>query len=169
MPESPVSGLTADDFLQEALAEAQKAWEEDEVPIGAIVVDPAGQIIGRGHNRPIAAQDPTAHAEIVALRQAAARQGNYRLPGCTMYVTLEPCLMCMGALLQARIQRLVFGVADPKGGAAVSLYRLADDPRLNHRIEVQGGVAAEACRRLLQDFFRRKRRPDEARALTLDL
>ena len=150
--------MTDRDYMEEALLEARQAWEEGEVPIGALVVDPAGRIIGRGRNRPIAAQDPTAHAEIVALRQAAARVGNYRLPGCTMYVTIEPCVMCVGALLQARIQRLVFGAADPKAGAVVSLFRLADDPRLNHRLEVAPGVAAEACRQLLQDFFRRKRR-----------
>jgi len=150
------------EYMQEALAEARLAWAADEVPIGALVVNPVGEIIGRGHNRPIAAQDPTAHAEIIALRQAAARIGNYRLPGCSLYVTIEPCIMCVGALLQARIQRLVFGAADPKGGAIVSLYRLADDPRLNHRMEVVAGVAAEQCRQLLQNFFRRKRRPDNA-------
>lgn len=127
------------------------------MPIGALVVDPANVIIGRGHNRPIAAKDPTAHAEIMALRQAAARMGNYRLPGCTLYVTIEPCIMCVGALLQARIHRLVFGAADPKGGAVISLYRLAQDPRLNHRIEVEGGIAEEACRRLLQEFFQSRR------------
>lgn len=150
--------MTDQEYMEEALLEARQARDEGEVPIGALVVDPAGRIIGRGRNRPIAAQDPTAHAEIVALRQAAARVGNYRLPGCTMYVTIEPCVMCVGALLQARIQRLVFGAADPKAGAVVSLFRLADDPRLNHRLEVAPGVAAEACRQLLQDFFRRKRR-----------
>jgi len=150
--------VTDQEYMEEALLEARQARDEGEVPIGALVVDPAGRIIGRGRNRPIAAQDPTAHAEIVALRQAAARVGNYRLPGCTMYVTIEPCVMCVGALLQARIQRLVFGAADPKAGAVVSLFRLADDPRLNHRLEVAPGVAAEACRQLLQDFFRRKRR-----------
>ena len=103
--------------MQAALAEAGKAWEKAEVPVGAIVVDPEGEIIGRGHNQPIASSDPTAHAEIVALRQAAAhRLGNYRLPGCSLYVTIEPCIMCLGALLQARIRRLVFGAAGPEGG-----------------------------------------------------
>jgi tRNA(adenine34) deaminase len=154
--------VTDQEYMEEALLEARQARDEGEVPIGALVVDPAGRIIGRGRNRPIAAQDPTAHAEIVALRQAAARVGNYRLPGCTMYVTIEPCVMCVGALLLARIQRLVFGAADPKAGAVVSLFRLADDPRLNHRLEVAPGVAAEACRQLLQDFFRRKRRSAQA-------
>ncbi|MGQ9921716.1 MAG: tRNA adenosine(34) deaminase TadA [Desulfobacca sp.] len=154
--------MTDLEYMQEALAEAQQAWEAEEVPIGALVVNPAGEIIGRGHNRPIAAQDPTAHAEIIALRQAAAFLGNYRLPGCIMYVTIEPCIMCVGALLQARIKRLVYGAADAKGGAVASLYRLADDPRLNHRLEVLAGVAAVQCRQLLQDFFRRKRRLQHA-------
>jgi tRNA(adenine34) deaminase len=143
--------------MQAALAEARKAWDQAEVPVGAIVVDPAGEIIGRGHNQPIASADPTAHAEIVALRQAAACRGNYRLPGCVMYVTIEPCIMCLGALLQARIQRLVFGAPDPKGGACVSLYRLAEDERLNHRLAVVAGVAEAECRDLLQEFFRRRR------------
>jgi tRNA(adenine34) deaminase len=143
--------------MELALAEAQLAWEAGEVPIGAVVVAAAGVLIGRGHNQPIATQDPTAHAEIMALRQAAARVGNYRLPGSTLYVTIEPCIMCVGAMLQARVQRLVFGATDPKGGAVVSLYRLADDPRLNHRIEVVAGVAAEAARTMLQEFFRERR------------
>jgi tRNA(adenine34) deaminase len=144
-------------FMQAALTEARKAREMGEVPVGAVVVDPAGEIIGRGHNQPIACHDPTAHAEIVALRQAAARSGNYRLPGCVMYVTIEPCIMCLGALLQARIRRLVFGAPDPKGGACVSLYRLPEDERLNHRMEVVAGVAEADCRDLLQEFFRRRR------------
>lgn len=137
--------------------EARKAWDMNEVPVGAVVVDPAGEIIGWGRNQSIASHDPTAHAEIVALRQGAAALGNYRLPGCVMYVTIEPCIMCFGALLQARIRRLVFGAADPKGGACISLYRLPDDERLNHRIEVVGGVAETECRHLLQDFFRQRR------------
>lgn len=143
--------------MSEALAEARLAAQQGEVPVGAIVVAPAGLIIGRGHNQPIARCDPSAHAEILALRQAAANLGNYRLPGCSVYVTIEPCIMCLGALLQARIRRLVFGAADPKGGACVSLYRLPEDPRLNHRLEVVGGVAAAPCRALLQDFFRQRR------------
>ncbi len=143
--------------MQAALVEARQAWEKEEVPVGAIVVDPEGEIIGRGHNQPIVSHDPTAHAEIVALRQAAARQRNYRLPGCTMYVTIEPCIMCLGALLQARIRRLVFGAPDSKGGACVSLYRLPEDDRLNHRMEVVPGVAEAECRSLLQEFFRRRR------------
>ncbi len=151
--------------MQAALLEARKAWEMDEVPVGAVIVAPAGDIIGRGCNQPIASHDPTAHAEIVAVRQAAAHCGNYRLPGCTMYVTIEPCLMCLGALLQARIRRLVFGAADPKGGACVSLYRLPEDERLNHQIEVVGGVAAAECRNLLQDFFRQRRRTQSDRSV----
>jgi tRNA(adenine34) deaminase len=158
-PNADISTGALDDqaLMQAALAEARKAWEEGEVPVGAIVVDPAGKIIGRGYNRPIASSDPTSHAEIVALRQAAAHSRNYRLPGCVMYVTIEPCIMCLGALLQARIQRLVFGAPDPKGGACVSLYRLPEDERLNHRLEVVAGVAEADCRNLLQEFFRRRR------------
>jgi tRNA(adenine34) deaminase len=143
--------------MRAALVEARKAWELGEVPVGAVVVDSAGEIIGRGHNQPIANHDPTAHAEIVALRQAAAHLGNYRLPGCTMYVTIEPCIMCLGALLQARLRRLVFGAPDPKGGACVSLYRLPEDARLNHRLEVVPGVGEAECRSLLQEFFRQRR------------
>jgi tRNA(adenine34) deaminase len=143
--------------MQAALDEAREALALNEVPVGAVVVDPAGEIMGRGCNQSITSHDPTAHAEIVALRQAAKQCGNYRLPGCTVYVTIEPCIMCLGALLHARIRRLVFGAADPKGGACISLYRLPEDQRLNHRLEVIGGVAAAACRSLLQDFFRQRR------------
>ncbi len=163
LPDSALSGVEPQDhfFMQMALAEAERAREMGEVPVGAIVVDPGGEIIGRGCNQSIASRDPTAHAEIVALRQAAQSLGNYRLPGCVMYVTIEPCIMCLGALLQARIRRLVFGAADPKGGACVSLYRLPEDERLNHHIEVVGGVAETECRTLLQDFFRERRKAAE--------
>jgi tRNA(adenine34) deaminase len=147
--------------MQAALLKARQAWEKGEVPVGDIVVAPEGEIIGRGHNQPIASHDPTAHAEIVALRQAASHRRNYRLPGCTMYVTIEPCIMCLGALLQARIRRLVFGAPDPKSGACVSLYRLPEDQRLNHRLEVVPGVAEAECRSLLQEFFRRRRQFQE--------
>ena len=147
--------------MQAALLEARQAWEVGEVPVGAIVVDPQGEIIGRGHNQPIASHDPTAHAEIVALRQAASHRRNYRLPGCTMYVTIEPCIMCLGALLQARIRRLVFGAPDLKSGACVSLYRLPEDQRLNHRLEVVPGVAEAECRSLLQEFFRQRRQSQQ--------
>jgi tRNA(adenine34) deaminase len=159
--ESPAAEFQDDFFMQAALAEAGKARDLAEVPVGAVVVDPAGEIIGRGHNQPIGTHDPTAHAEIVALRDAAQSLGNYRLPGCVMYVTIEPCIMCLGALLQARIRRLVFGAADPKGGACVSLYRLPEDERLNHRLEVVAGVAEAECRCLLQDFFRQRRQAVE--------
>lgn len=142
-----------------ALAEARKAWAAGEVPVGAVVVAPDGELLGQGYNQPIAACDPTAHAEIVALRQAAVRLGNYRLPGCTLYVTIEPCLMCYGAVVQARIARLVFGAADPKGGVCVSLYRLPEDPRFNHRPVVTAGILAEDCRVLVQEFFRQRRGP----------
>jgi tRNA(adenine34) deaminase len=124
--------------------------------VGAIVVL-NHTLIGRGHNSPIALNDPTAHAEIQALRAASQHLGNYRLVGATVYVTVEPCLMCMGALLQARIKRLVFGCADVKAGAAGSLYDVSHDPRLNHQIEVIAGVREEESRALLQRFFRRKR------------
>ncbi|WP_449244058.1 tRNA adenosine(34) deaminase TadA [Desulfobacca acetoxidans] len=140
-----------------AIGEAKKASSLQEVPVGAVVIDKAGKIIGQGHNQPIASHDPSAHAEIVALRQASACSRNYRLPDCTMYVTLEPCIMCVGAVLQARLRRLVYGADDPKGGACVSLYRLPEDTRLNHRLEVVRGVCEAECRTLLQEFFRRRR------------
>jgi tRNA(adenine34) deaminase len=140
-----------------ALEEARRAGEEGEVPIGAILVS-AAEIIGRGRNRPIALSDPTAHAEIQALREGGMRVGNYRLPGSTLYVTLEPCIMCAGAILQARVGRLVFGNEDPKGGAVFSLYSLLEDDRLNHRVEVTSGVLQAECRELLRRFFRERRK-----------
>jgi tRNA(adenine34) deaminase len=143
-------------WMSAALAEAALAEAEGEVPVGAVIV--ANQtIIGRGHNQPIRLHDPTAHAEILALRDAASALRNYRLPGTTLYVTVEPCLMCMGALLQARVQRVVFGCYDPKAGAAGSLYDVSNDARLNHRIEVAAGVMEAECRDLLQRFFRVRR------------
>ena len=145
-------------LMQEALAEAEAAALEGEVPVGALVADAEGSVLGRAFNRPISLRDPTAHAEILALREAAARRGNYRLTGATLVVTVEPCLMCMGAAIHARVARVVFGAHDPKAGAAGSLYDLASDPRLNHRVEVIPGVREEACRRLLQAFFRERRR-----------
>jgi tRNA(adenine34) deaminase len=126
------------------------------VPVGAVVVL-NGTIIGRGHNSPISRNDPTAHAEIQAVREAAQHIGNYRLVGATVYVTVEPCLMCMGALLHARIKRLVFGCSDPKAGAAGSLYDVSRDPRLNHQIEVTAGVVEVESRVLLQRFFQKRR------------
>lgn len=139
-----------------ALEEAARAAQADEVPVGAVVVD-QGRVIGRGHNAPITRQDPTAHAEILALREAARATGNYRLTGATLYVTIEPCAMCCGALLHARIARLVFGADDPKGGAVRSLHRLLDDRRLNHQVEVTAGVRAADCGERLSEFFRAKR------------
>ncbi|MCI0547839.1 MAG: tRNA adenosine(34) deaminase TadA [Candidatus Rokubacteria bacterium] len=140
-----------------ALEEARRALAAGEVPVGAVVIR-SGEVIGRGHNAPIAERDPTAHAEVVALRGAARRVGNYRLPGATLYATVEPCAMCCGAILHARLGRVVYGVADPKAGAARSLFRLLDDPRLNHRVEVTEGLAGEASAELLRAFFRARRR-----------
>lgn len=152
-----VTGAEADRrWMLDALVEARGAGARGEVPIGAVVVRDGGAL-GQGGNATIAACDPSAHAEVVALRQAARRAGNHRLPGVTLYVTVEPCAMCIGAALQARIARLVFGCVDPKAGAAGSLFDLAADPRLNHRIAVTAGVEADAARELLQSFFRARR------------
>jgi len=145
-----------EDFMREALAEARRALAEGEVPVGAVVVE-AGLVTGRGHNQPIALSDPTAHAEVLALREAALKAGNYRLPGATLYVTVEPCPMCCGAALLARVDRVVYGAPDPKSGSVASLYRLLDDPRLNHRARVEGGVLGEECRALIARFFETKR------------
>lgn len=139
-----------------ALAEAERARALGEVPIGAVVVAD-GVVIGAGCNRPISAIDPTAHAEIDALRLAAHSLGNYRLTGATLYVTMEPCLMCVGAMVHARIALVVYGAVEPKSGALVSTIRAHEMPGLNHRLEVLGGVLEEECRTLLQDFFRAKR------------
>ena len=149
--------MTDDAWMAEALALARAAGARGEVPVGAIVVcDDA--IVGRGGNAPIAGNDPTAHAEIAALREAAQALGNYRLPGCELYVTIEPCAMCAGAIMHARISRLVYGAADPKTGACGSIVDLFAEPRLNHHTTVTGGVAAEACAALLSDFFASRRR-----------
>ena len=139
-----------------ALAEAQRAREAGEVPVGAVIVR-GGAFLAGGRNSQILLNDPSAHAEILAIRAAAAAAGNYRLAGTTLYVTLEPCIMCAGAILHARIERLVFGAADPKGGAAVSLYRLFEDRRLNHAVAVTEGILREACAEILSGFFREKR------------
>jgi len=144
-------------FMKEALQEAARGFEEGEVPVGAVVVDQAGSVVARAHNQPISLNDPCAHAEILALRQAGSFYKNYRIEGATLVVTIEPCVMCIGAALHARIARLVFGALDPKSGAAGSLYNVPEDLRLNHRIEVVPGVLAEECRKLLQDFFRMRR------------
>lgn len=139
-----------------ALAEALKARDAGEVPVGAIVVvDDA--VAGTGFNQPISSNDPTAHAEIVALRAAAARLGNYRLTGCTLYVTVEPCLMCVGAMVHARVGHVVFGATEPKAGAVVSMARAHELSGLNHRLEVTGGVLEDECRQVMQEFFRSRR------------
>lgn len=148
---------TDEHFMGQALQEARRALAAGEVPVGAVLVGADGQVLAQAHNFPISLNDPTAHAEILALRQAAEILGNYRLPGATLYVTMEPCLMCTGALIYARVKRLVFGCPDPKAGACVSLYRIPEDPRLNHHIEVKGHVREAECRELVQEFFRARR------------
>jgi tRNA(adenine34) deaminase len=145
-----------EEFMRLALAEAEKALQAGEVPVGAVVVR-GGEVIASAHNGPLGLKDPSAHAEILALRRAAAAEGNYRIAGTTLYVTIEPCLMCAGALIHARVSRLVFGATDPKGGAVVSLYGVLQDGRLNHRVEATGGVLREACSEILSRFFREKR------------
>jgi tRNA(adenine34) deaminase len=143
--------------MRAALEEARRGAAANEVPVGAVVV--VGQeIVGAAHNAPIALVDPTAHAEVLALRAAAGKAGNYRLTGATLYATVEPCVMCCGALVNARIARLVYGARDPKAGAVESLHRLLDDPRLNHRVETLGGLLADESARLLREFFDRRRR-----------
>lgn len=143
-------------YMRQAVDVAVGALETEDVPVGAIVVY-GGRIIGRGRNQREQLQDPTAHAEMIALTAAAQHIGHWRLEGCTMYVTLEPCAMCAGALVLARVERLVFGAFDPKAGACGSLYTITQDPRLNHRLETVGGVLAEPCAELLKEFFRRRR------------
>ena len=144
--------------MSRALELALRAEAQDEVPVGAVLVR-VGEMIGEGWNRPIGSVDPTAHAEILALRNAAARVGNYRLPGSTLYVTLEPCVMCVGAIVHARVERVVFGAADPKSGAAGGRFDLLpSDDRFNHRTECSGGVLGAECGALLREFFQRRRR-----------
>lgn len=143
-------------WMREALSEARKAEEEGEVPIGAIVLLNE-KVIGRGHNISICRNDPTGHAEIVALRQAAHNMSNYRLPGSTMVVTIEPCIMCVGALIQARVETLVYGAPDPKAGAVHSCFQLEVVPYLNHRIQVEAGILENACGSILKNFFRARR------------
>lgn len=143
-------------WMTHALTLAHKAQEQGEVPVGAVLVY-AGEVIGEGWNQPIAQSDPTAHAEIIALREAGQKLGNYRWAGSTLYVTLEPCVMCMGAIVHARVQRLVFGAFDEKAGAATSRLALAETDFLNHRVQWQGGVRREECQQLLADFFLARR------------
>jgi len=144
-------------LMGQALKEAEKASLSGEVPVGAVIVSQDGEIVASGHNQPIALNDPTAHAEILAIRKASLTCRNYRLNNTVLVVTIEPCIMCMGAVVNARVPKLVYGADDPKGGAAGSLYDLAIDGRLNHRIEVISGIRDEECRVLMQDFFRIRR------------
>jgi len=144
-------------LMKKALREAERGFAKGEVPVGAVLAGPDGDIVAKAHNLPISLHDPSAHAEILALRSAGALFKNYRITGATLLVTIEPCLMCMGAALNARISRLVFGAFDPKSGAAGSLYDLAADNRLNHRIEVISGIMEKECRKLMQDFFHLRR------------
>lgn len=144
-------------WLRAALDQAQLAQAAGEVPVGALLLDPEGHVLAHGQNRVIRAHDPTAHAEIVALRAAGEALGNYRLEGCTLYVTLEPCAMCAGAMMHARIARLVFGTFDPKAGAVGSVLDVLNHSRLNHRMEVASGVLAEECGDLLRRFFQDRR------------
>ena len=149
-----------EEFMRDALGLAREAAAAGEVPVGAVVVVD-GNIVGRGFNQPIGRHDPTAHAEVMALRDAAARVGNYRLPGSTLYVTLEPCVMCTGAIMHARVARVVFGARDPKTGAAGSVVDLYSEPRLNHHADIAGGVLAEECGAMLSNFFAARRAKTE--------
>ena len=150
------SGPPDETFMRQALREAERAAREGEVPVGAVVVC-NGHILARAHNRPIRLHDPSAHAEVLALRRAAKKLGNYRLVGCDLYVTIEPCAMCAGAIVQARVRRVVFGASDPKAGACGSATRVLNHRSLNHRVEVTRGVQATDCAAVIQEFFRKKR------------
>jgi len=145
------------DWMREALAQARIAGERGEVPVGAVLVDARGELLAAGHNQPIGACDPSAHAEIVTLRKAALAAGNYRLPGTTLYVTLEPCTMCVGALVHARIERLVYAATEPRTGAIESAQRLFESGEYNHRPALEGGLLAAESARLLTEFFRARR------------
>jgi tRNA(adenine34) deaminase len=147
---------TDDDFMKLALEEAQAAYRRGEVPVGAVLVR-EGVVLSRAHNSPIALNDPSAHAEMLVLRKAAERIGNYRLAGAELYVTIEPCVMCAGAILHARLDRLVFGARDPKFGAVVSLYHILEDNRLNHQVKITEGVLRQECGEIISRFFREKR------------
>ena len=151
-------------FMRQALDQAHNAWALGEVPVGAVVVKD-GQIIATGFNQPIGTHDPTAHAEIMALRAAASILGNYRLPGCELYVTLEPCAMCAGAMMHARLARVIFGASDPKTGTCGSIVNLFEQEKLNHHTELVGGVMAEECGKLLKDFFAERRSAQQKQAM----
>ncbi len=157
MTNDPRPAASSDElWMEEALRSAQRALESGEVPVGAVVVHD-GRIVGRGFNRNIIDSDPAAHAEIVALREAGAAIGNYRLEGCELFVTIEPCAMCAGAMVHARIKRLVYGADDAKAGAVHSVLQVVNNPQLNHRMELRGGILAGRCAELLQSFFRSRR------------
>ncbi|HON58625.1 MAG TPA: tRNA adenosine(34) deaminase TadA [Smithella sp.] len=144
------------DFMKLALEEAESAYRRGEVPVGAVLVR-EGVVLARAHNSPIAAHDPSAHAEMLVLRQAAERIGNYRLAGTELYVTIEPCVMCAGVIVHARVERVIFGARDPKFGAVVSLYHVLEDNRLNHQVKITEGILREACGEIISRFFREKR------------
>jgi len=158
---APVT-TNAEDWMRQALALAQEADRHGEVPVGAVLVSGAGTLLGTGFNHPITAHDPTAHAEIVALRMAARTQQNYRLPGSTLYVTIEPCTMCVGALIHARVAKVVFGAPEPRFGALVSQRRLLDQGEFNHLLEYEGGVLADECGTLMREFFKARRNQKSA-------
>jgi tRNA(adenine34) deaminase len=153
-----LSSIDHDSWMRWALLEADRAAHGGDVPVGCVIVDGRGALVALGRNRREVDQDPTAHAEMVAMRLAAASRGHWRLSDCTLYVTLEPCPMCAGAIVNARVRRLVYGCPDPKAGAVRSLMRIADDPRLNHRVEIVDGVLGDACAQRLRDFFAALRR-----------
>lgn len=152
-------------FMNLALNEAEKAKMQNEVPVGAVLVDEKGRVLAKAYNLVITLSDPTAHAEILAIRSASAGISNYRLLNTTLYVTIEPCIMCMGALIHARVKCVIYGAQDPKWGAAGSLYSFTDDQRLNHHPEIQGGVCKQECSNLIKDFFRKKRKLKKANLL----
>lgn len=159
----------AEEWMDAALAQARLALALDEVPIGCVIVhNPTNRIIGAAHNRRETDRDPTAHAEILAMRQAGQALGHWRLVDCTLVVTLEPCPMCAGAMVNARIGHLIYGCDDPKAGAVRTLYNICDDVRLNHRMKITGGVRADKCGKMLQDFFRKKRNEDSETQINAD-
>ncbi len=157
MPENEIPFERLKSFMEMAMDEAQNAQGQGEVPVGAVLISEDWELLSKAHNCPISAMDPTAHAEINALRKAAKKTGNYRLTGTTMIVTLEPCIMCAGALVWARVKRVVFGATDPKSGALGSVLDINGVPGLNHRIEVVGGIMEKECGDILRDFFRKRR------------
>ena len=150
--------MNHEQHMQLAIEQARKAEEKGEVPVGAVIVDSEGNLLASAHNETISRSDPTAHAEIQTLRKAAAKLQNYRLLSTTLYATVEPCVMCMGAIVHARVQRVIFGASDPKWGAAGSLYNFSEDTRLNHHPQIIGGMCEDECRTMLQRFFRMRRK-----------